>query len=227
MRENLKKKLASSGWSRILTEFIDSDKFITLMDKLKQKSEKGGITPKIGQVFRAFYECPYKDLKAVITLQDPYPKKDVATGIALCCGNTEIVQPSLKVVFEEIQKTVYADEDWYSWEPDLTRWANQGVLMLNTALTTEPGKTGAHYEIWKPFTEYLFNKLAELNTGIIYIFMGSAAKDWAKKIPEANHKLYCYHPASACYNGGDWESNDVFIRANEILESNNGTKIIW
>ena len=66
-----------------------------------------------------------------------------------------------------------------------------------------------------------------MNTGLIYIFVGDSAKEWAKKVPESNYKFYCYHPNTACYSGIDWESNDVFVRANEILEGNNGLKIIW
>jgi uracil-DNA glycosylase len=161
----------------------------------------------------------------------PYPKKGVADGIAFSCSHSEDgkVQPSLKAIFKEVQETVYAKsgEDWYSWDPDLTRWANQGILMLNTALTTEPGKIGVHYDLWKPFTEYLFNKLAEINNGLIYVFMGNAAKGWAKGIPESNYQLFCYHPASACYSGGEWDSNDLFNRVNEILEGNNNKKIVW
>lgn len=228
-RENLKKKLSESGWDRILADFIDSDSFPTLMDNLKEKADNGGITPPINQVFRAFYECPYNDLRVIIVGQDPYPKAGVADGLAFSSSNTMEVQPSLKVMFKEIQDSVYAPqaEDWYSWDPDLKRWARQGVLLLNTAFTTEPGKIGAHYEIWKPFTEYLFNKIAEHDAGLIFIFMGNAAKDWSKLIPETHYKLFCYHPASACYSGGIWESNDVFNRVNELIDGSNGYKISW
>lgn len=226
MRLQLKKKLSDSGWTRVLRDFIDSDEFYMLLTNLSRENSKTGITPTLKQVFNAFYECPYEDLKVVMIGQDPYPAPGVADGIAFSCSNTMKVQPSLRVMFKEIEDTVYPDG--YEWNPDLRRWTQQGVLMLNTALTTVPGKIGQHYEIWKPFMEYLLNKLITMNTGIIYVFMGSAAKDWARKIPETNYKLFCYHPASAVYNpGGQWDSNDVFNRINQILESNNGLKITW
>jgi uracil-DNA glycosylase len=227
MRENLKSKLKDCGWDRILSEFIDSDEFPILMYGLTEKKEV--LTPSIGQVFRVFYECPYSKLNTVIVGLGPYEEEGEADGLAFSCGNTMDIQPTLKAMFEEIQKTVYKPlgEDWYAWEADLTRWANQGVLLLNLAFTTDIGKSAAHYELWKPFLKYLFNKLAESNTGLVYIFMGDSAKTWAKLVPETNYKFYCYHPNSACYNGGDWESNDVFNRTNEILEGANGIKIIW
>ena len=227
MRENLKNKLHACGWDRILADFIDSEEFDKLMIGLIESKET--LTPAIGQVFRVFYECPYDKLNTVIVGLGPYPEEGEADGLAFSCGNTRDCQPDLATIFEEIQKTVYKplNEDWYAWEPDLTRWANQGVLLLNLAFTTEIGKSGSHYKLWKPFLIYLFDKLDKLNTGLVYIFMGDAAESWAKKVTENNHKFYCYHPSSAAHNGGEWESNDVFNRTNEILEGNNGVKIIW
>lgn len=127
-------------------------------------------------------------------------------------------------MFKEIEKLY---PDGYDWNPDLRKYTRQGILMLNTALTTVPGKIGQHYEIWKPFMNYLLKELVSRNTGLVYIFMGSAAKDWSRKIPETNYKLYCYHPASAAYSKEGWDSNEVFERTNEILESTNKTKIVW
>jgi len=195
------------------------------MSKLSQKGDV--LTPNIKQVFKLFYECPYNDLKVVLIGQDPYTSENEADGLAFSCGNTDTNSPEQITMFDEIRDTVYENEKWYSFDPDLTRWSNQGVLLLNVALTTEVGKIGAHYDIWRSFVVYLINKLAELNTGLVYIFVGDVAKEWANKIPESNHKFYCYHPMSACHNDGIWESNDVFRRTNQILEANNGTKITW
>lgn len=230
LKENLKEKLNKSGWDRVLAGFINSEHFDTLMTRLEEENSKEGITPSLKQVFNAFYECPFNDLKVVILAQDPYPKKGVADGLAFSCSNTMYAQPSLKVMFKEISEKVYnenIEDNKDLYHPNLRRWANQGILLLNTALTTTPGKTGKHYDIWKPFSEYLLKQLSEMNTGVIYVFMGGAAKEWARKIPESNYKILCYHPASAVYNGGHWNSNDVFNKVNQILESNNGTKIIW
>lgn len=241
IREQLKTKLAESEWDRVLNEFIDSSDFEILMKEIAELNKENKLTPNTKQIFRAFYECPYDELKVIILGQDPYceieieydekgkikKETNIADGLAFSCSNTNKPTSVLNVIFDEIKNTYYKDECWYAWEPDLTRWAKQGVLLLNTALTTEPDKIGMHYIIWKPFMEYLFKKLNELNHRMIYVFMGAVAKEWAKKIPESNYKFYCYHPQSALYSDGIWESNDIFMRINEIVESNNGTKIIW
>lgn len=227
MREALKAKLKPSGWDRVLSEFIDSPEFEVLMDNLKGESSK--MTPSIGSVFNVFYECPYDKLSTVIVNRDPYPEYGEADGFAFSCGKTEVIQPELHVIFQEVQRTCYREEgeDWYAWEPNLKRWANQGVLLLNVNMTTQINKIGSHEGIWKPFIEYLFKKLIDMNTGLVYIFMGQVADDYADAIPENNYKFYCYHPNSSCYRTGDWESNDVFRRTNKILEENNNIKIIW
>jgi uracil-DNA glycosylase len=231
VRSSLKIKLKASGWDRVLNEFIDGKDFDTLMTALFKCSNEGGMTPAIGNVFRPFYECPYNDLKVVLLEENPYPDEGIADGLALSCSKSKAgeMEPALNVIFDEIQETVYAKqgEDWYANEPDLTRWAKQGVLLLNINLTTEPGKIATHNDIWKPFTDYLFAKLIDMNVGLIYIFLGDVAKEQAKKIPEINYKFRCYHPNAAFYDDRRWESNDVFNRINEILGGSNGTNIIW
>ena len=217
-------RLQPSGWDRVLRDFVLSSEFDTLFNALREADTTTGITPNVSQIFRAFYECPYNELKVVILGQDPYPKKGVADGIAFSCGNTKEVQKSLKVMFKELEKTVGSR---VSFDPDLKNWSNQGVLMLNSALTTVPGSIGKHYDMWKPFMKYLLLKLNEMNPGLIYVFMGAVATDWADSISETNYKLYCYHPASAAYSGGEWDSNDMFNRVNQILLSNNGVQIKW
>lgn len=217
-------KLQPSGWSRVLRNFVQSPEFDKLFNALKEANDTTGITPSVDQIFRAFYECPYDELKVVMIGQDPYPKEGVADGIAFSCSNTGEVQASLRVMFKELEKTTGTP---VNWDPDLKRWSNQGILMLNTALTTVPGSIGRHYDIWRPFTEYLLKTLAEMNTGLIYVFMGATANKWASLIPETNYKLFCYHPASAAYSKGEWDSNDLFNRVNQLLFSNNGVQIIW
>ena len=224
LRTKFKELMGESGWDKVFNNFADSMRFDILMENLKKEYNGEGVTPKTDQMFRAFKECPYNDLKVIMIGQDPYPTPGVADGIAFSCSNTGKVQPSLKVMFKELEK-VYPDG--YTWDPDLKRWSNQGVLMLNTALTTTPGKIGKHYNIWKPFTQHLLTQLVMEKTGLIYVFMGSAAKEWSKIIPEENYQMFCYHPASASYNGGEWESNDIFIRINQILQNNHGESINW
>jgi len=115
--------------------------------------------------------------------------------------------------------------------PDLTRWARQGVLLLNSALSTHVGKTGVHLNLWHPFIHYVFTMLAQYNTGIIFILLGANAKLWKPVINQkSNYILEASHPASASYRGlEEWDCNKVFSKTNSILESNQGfnEKILW
>jgi len=158
--------------------------------------------------------------------QDPYPGLGQADGISFSCSNTGKLQPSLKFIFEEIERTVYQGYPTHQ-DVDLKRWSEQGILMLNTALTVEVGNIGSHYDIWKPFTAYLLDWLNSYNPGLVYVYMGKKAEEWSQLTNDNNHKITVKHPASAAYNGSKWDSNDLFNRVSEIVKSTSGNKIIW
>jgi uracil-DNA glycosylase len=215
-------KLKHNGWDKVLKSFIFSSEFDDIIIKLKTLTEADKrFTPPLKQVFRAFEECPYDQLQVVIVGQDPYPQLGVADGISFSCSNIGKIQPSLKFIFEEIERTVYQEFPSYQ-EPDLKRWANQGILMLNTALTVEVGKIGSHYDIWKPFTAYLLDYLNSNKKTLVYLYMGKKAQEWSDMTDDTdNIKFFVKHPASAAYNGSKWDSNNVFI------EIQKHKQIIW
>lgn len=230
--EEIKQKLFNilepSGWGIVLKPFIFSGDFDNILSQLvKLSNENKRFTPPLKQLFRAFVECPYDDLKVVVIGQDPYIGFGVADGIAFSCGNTKELQPSLKFMLEEVNRTVYNGHPG-SLNPDLTRWSNQGVLMLNTALTTMVGRVGEHYDIWKPFTAYLFDHLNCKQSGLVYIYMGKQAQEWADMIDENNYKFMISHPASAAYaKKARWDSDNVFVKTKEILEKQFNYSIHW
>ena len=227
IKQKLFAKLEPSGWGRVFKSFIFSSEFTEILNKLYQLSVTDKrFTPTLKQVFRAFEECPYDDLKVIFIGQDPYPQLGVADGISFSCGNTNKVQPSLRYIFEEIERTVYQEFPSYQ-DPDLTRWSKQGILMLNTALTVEVGKIGSHYDIWKPFTAYLLDWLNNYNTGLIYVYMGKKAEEWSELTSDNNYKFAVKHPASAAYNGSKWDSNDIFNEISKIVMKNSNFKIEW
>ena len=227
VQQKLYERLKPSGWGDKLKVFLLSDEFNTILTTLLRESQAGEkFTPVIKQIFRAFEECPYEELKVVMIGQDPYPKAEVADGIAFSCSNTQEVQASLRYMFIEIESTVYPEG--YEWDPNLARWSNQGVLMLNTALTTGVGKIGKHVDLWKPFIAFLLDVLAHSNSGLVYAFLGSKAREWAKNVPANNFKCFATHPASAAYRGqAGWDSGNLFNQVNQILYQNNGVKITW
>lgn len=223
----LYEKLKPSGWGDKLKLFLLSEDFYYILEKLLQESQSDiRFTPTLKQVFRAFEECPYNDLRVVIIGQDPYPKAGVADGISFSCSNDGKIQASLRHIFSEIERTIY-DGEVYERNPDLSRWSSQGVLMLNTALTTQTGKIGTHVELWKPFMTFLLDMLASYLSGVVYVFLGNKAKSWAPLVPATNYKLFTTHPASAAYRGGEWNSGDIFNSVNKILKKNNNSYIEW
>tara|TARA_R100001443_G_scaffold80720_1_gene87711 strand:- start:2549 stop:3262 length:714 start_codon:yes stop_codon:yes gene_type:complete len=228
IKNKLYNKLKPSGWGRILKSFIFSSDFENIIKELaKQASEGKRFTPTLKDLFRAFEECPYDKTKVVIVGQDPYPTPGVADGIAFSCKNTPNLQPSIRYILTAVNDTVY-DGNATSSEKDLTRWANQGVLLLNTALTTTLSKSGQHFKIWQPFTAYLFDWLNWHNSGIVYIYMGKKAEEWRDSVSDNNYKLIVSHPASAAYTKQQkWECNDVFNHTNKIMHKLYGEKITW
>lgn len=227
IQQKLYERLKPSGWADKLKGYLLSDDFYKVLLTLYGEASEGHrFTPVLKQLFRAFEECPYNELKVVVIGQDPYPKAGQADGISFSCSNTGQVQASLRFIFGEIEHTVYPEG--YERDPDLTRWSNQGVLMLNTALTTRAGKIGMHVELWKPFMEYLFDMLNNYNNGLVYVFMGAKAKAWKDHINKNNFKFFTTHPASAAYQGSQrWDSGNVFNQVNKVVKSHYKTEIKW
>jgi uracil-DNA glycosylase len=228
IKQKLYDKLEPSGWGLKLRGFIfssDFDDIITQLAKLATDGKR--FTPRLSQMFRAFEECPIDKLKVVIIGQDPYPQLNIADGIAFSCGNTKELQTSLSYMLNEVNKTVYNNHP-ESLDVDLKRWSNQGVLMLNSALTTTVGKTAQHYLLWQPFLTYLFDYLTLNNNSLVYIYMGKQAQTWADSINDNNYKFMVSHPASAGYSGDKtWDSKNVFNEANIVLEKLYNSKIVW
>lgn len=229
IKSKLIEKLTPSGWAVKLRGFIQSSDFDKILENLlKERDEGKRFTPPLKYAFRAFEECPVSDLKVVIIGQDPYPHFGVADGIAFSCGLTGKPQPSLKNMFEAIEETVYQGYPSHL-DPDLSRWSQQGILLLNTALTTQVDKVGTHYDIWKDFIMYVLDMLSLTNSGLIFILLGAKAQELEPVIGQNHYVLKASHPASAAYTKTTWDCNDVFNKTNEILTQNNGPQfqITW
>lgn len=229
IKEKLIEKLKPSGWAHKLRGFVQSSDFDKVLLTLYNLREEGKrFTPPLKDVFKAFVECPEKELKVIMIGQDPYPFLGVADGLAFSCSNTGKPQPSLKNMFEAIQATVYPETEM-TQDPDLTRWANQGVLLLNTALTTEVDKIGTHYSVWNDFIMYVIDMLSLTSSGLIFVLLGSKAQELESVIGQNHYILKTSHPASASYTKTTWDCNNVFNEVNKILKNNNGPdfQIIW
>ena len=219
IKETLKEDLKVSGWDEILNPFLDSKGFDSITDTLIRLVEQDRrFTPKLKDAFNAFKETNLSDLKVVIVGQDPYPQLGVADGIAFSCSKTGKPQPSLRYILKEL-----GDEDG---DVDLRRWANQGVLLINTAQTCEVNKIGSHFGLWKSFTEYIFESINKIDKNIIFVLMGRKAEAWQTAMP-GQKLLKCAHPAAAAYNGGTWKADGIFEKVNNELDKQGKTCITW
>lgn len=226
IRKKFKDSLELNGWNKIMNPIIDSEEFEVAVYKLKSYVENDQrFTPKLSEIFNGFVHCPYEDLKTIIIGQDPYPQLGVADGISFSCSKTGKVQPSLRYIFSEIEKTVYQEFPSYQ-NPDLKRWSEQGVLMLNTAFTVEIGKIGSHYSIWKPITKMILDAINEDKKGIAVALLGKKAEEWHLRLH--SQKIFkAPHPASAAYKGGVWDSGNIFVNINEHLKTQGTIPITW
>ena len=223
----LYEKLKPSGWGDKLKMFLLSDDFGKILTQLKERvDDDKRFTPILKNVFTAFEQCPYDNLKVVMIGSTPYPGAEIADGMAFSCSKSNKPEPALRVMFQNLETTMYPDG--YKWDYDLTRWAKQGVLLLNTSLTCDLGTGITHQDIWNPFIIALFDMLATYNTGIAFVFMGKKAKAWHKNVTNNNYKFFTSHPASAAYSKEQkWDSGNLFIGINNVLYKTNGEKITW
>lgn len=229
IKQKLIEKLKPSGWATKLKSFVYSSEFDKILETLYQEREDGKrFTPPLKQVFRAFEECPVDKLKIVMIGQDPYPFMGIADGLAFSCSNTMKPQPSLQQIFGALDLTVYNGE-FPEHNPDLTRWANQGILLLNSSLTVQIDKIGSHYHIWNEFIMYVMDMLNLTNTGLIFILLGKKAEELEQVIGPNHYILKATHPASAAYSKTQWDCKNIFNEANRIITEMNGPEqqIIW
>lgn len=226
-------KSSDSGWHNLLKGFLVSEDFVTIIKTLEDLvNDEKRFTPPLRMVFRAFTECPLDKLKVVIVGQDPYPQLGVADGIAFSCGNTGKPEASLRYIHRALAKTVYNTDETKDLSVDLADWSRQGVLMLNTSLTTEVGKIGKHFAIWDPFVKYLIDMLNSKSIAdkkpIVWAFLGKKAQELEELLDDSQIILKASHPASAAYAREKmWDCNDIFNNVNSKLEELGSTKILW
>lgn len=188
-------------WYPLLEPVVTSDYFKKVGTALKQCKAKGiKVYPDTKITFRAFKLCQLKDVKVVILGQDPYHDGS-ATGLAFANSDqSPRMSPSLRNIVTAVETDLGAL--CVNFNPTLESWANQGVLLLNTALTVEKGKAGSHVHLWNEFTKEVITRLSLIKNNIIFVLWGKKAQDYAKYIQGDNKILMAAHPAAESYSGG-------------------------
>lgn len=219
--------LEKSEWKKYLYSFVAGKEFLNILEHLLAEANANRrFTPKIKVLLKCFEECPQKDLKVVLIGQDPYFQLNVADGLAFSCSNTMSLQKSLTYIYKEIQRTVY-NNDYIPYNPDLKGWANQGVLLLNSAFTTQINVAGTHYNMWESFLQFIIEVLNTMQP-TVFILLGKKANSFRPLISENHYVLSTTHPAFAGYSGtNDWDCNDVFNKANVFLKQHYNQTIKW
>lgn len=227
IKQKLLEKLEKSGWKSVLKPFIDGSEFDKILDTLREDVNTGQrFTPTLSEMFRAFEECPYDKLKMVWIGMDPYFTINAADGIAFSCSKGKM-QPSLRHIYKEIDRKIYNGTDTILKDGDLKRWSNQGVLLLNTALTARIGKAGVYIDLWKPFTSFVLDVLNLRFKSLIFVFLGKKAEYWEDFVNDHHYKFIVSHPASAAYTGSVWETVDTFPEITHLIKEHHNYSMLW
>ena len=216
--------------------FGDWSKVIDLNMAAKIVREIDGlysICPQKKDIFKAFKLCPLNNLRVVILGFDPYNDiykgKPRATGIAFAnATNTpeEDYSPSLEILKESVIDYT-KPHGIINFDPSLEKWEEQGVLLLNSALTCYPWHTGSHSLKWRPFTRFLLTNLSRYSVGIVYLLLGNDAQTFEPYIEKKfNHVIRCRHPSYYARTNTRMPS-DVWKQINDILIGQNGYGIEW
>lgn len=214
-------KHIDKSWYERDKEFWNSDYMKKLIGYLGDRYKKATVYPEKDNIFRAFRLTPFDKVRVVILGQDPYPDGS-ATGLAFAnSSDTLDISPSLKKIYESVERDMY-EGLLIDFDYTLEEWAEQGVLLLNTALTVEKFNIGAHSKYWETFTQHI---LSMLLPGTHVCLWGNHAKMYEKFLKDC-YVYKCTHPASAHYNKIDWKC-DNFREINKNIYEQTKDVIVW
>ena len=213
------------SWNNVLEKFFNKDYFKLLVEKVRNEYKFNTIYPKGDKIFNAFNLCPFDSLKVVIIGQDPYHGKGQANGLSFSVEKNIKIPPSLKNIFIEL-KNNYPEYEYSNG--DLTRWANQGVLLLNSILTVRKSEPGSHTNIgWEKFTDFVIKNISSEKSNIVFLLWGKYAQSKSRLIDDNKHLiLKSPHPSPFSAHKGFFK-NFHFKKTNEYLLLNNMKEINW
>jgi len=214
-----------TSWKDRLSHEFYKEYFKKLSTFVKKEYKEAVVYPKPEDVFRAFELCPFDQVKVVILGQDPYHGEGQANGLSFAVCEDVPLPPSLKNIFKEISADM-------GYEPlkngDLSRWAKQGVLLLNATLTVKQSSPGSHQKKgWEEFTTEAIRKLGEVREGLVFILWGNYAREKGAFIDRAKHLVIeSPHPSPfSAYNG--FFGSKPFSKTNQYLKTKGQKEIDW
>lgn len=204
----------NNDWDKVLSDEIRKEYFIKLETKINELRKTKIIYPSTDNTYRALMLTNYHQVKVVIIGQDPYHNPNQANGLSFSVPKGEKLPPSLKNIFKEME----TDLGIKNVNGDLTSWAKQGVLLLNSILTVEKNKPGSHRNFgWERFTDQVIIKLNELENPIIFILWGAFASHKRHLISGHHHIITSSHPSPlSAYKG--FLGSKPFSKCNQLLK---------
>ena len=215
----------SEQWDELLKNEFNSDSYLSLRDFLKEEYSKHTVYPSMYDIFNSMKKTAFDQIKVVIIGQDPYHEEGQAMGLSFSVPKGIEIPPSLKNIYKEI--TMETGETMPN-HGDLTGWAEQGVLLLNTVLTVRKGQANSHKNKgWENFTDGIIKKISEEKEKVVFLLWGANARSKKALIDTKKHLvLETVHPSPlSVYNG--FFGSGHFVKTNEYLKANGQQIIDW
>lgn len=217
--------MIGNDWDEVLKIIENSSGFKKFLNLINDKYNNGIVYPPKNYIFNALKLTSYKDTKVVIVGQDPYHGEGEAHGLSFSVQKGIKIPPSLQNIYKELYSDLGIEPSEYG---DLTKWAQEGVLLLNAVLTVEKDKPASHRNLgWELLTDYIIKALNEKDEPIVFILWGNFAKEKKKYITNSKHLVITStHPSPFSANNGFFGSKP-FSKTNEFLINNNLKPIDW
>jgi len=217
--------MIGNDWDKDLEVIWNSPNFMKFYNHVLNLYDKEEIYPPKDLIFNALKLTPYSDVKVVIVGQDPYHGKGEAHGLSFSVQDGVKLPPSLKNIYKELESDLKIKP---SLSGDLTKWAKQGVLLLNATLTVKKDSPASHSKIgWEPFTDYIIRKLNSKKEPIVFILWGNFARSKKKYITNSKHLIIeSVHPSPFSASNGFFGSRP-FSKTNNFLKENKIEPIDW
>ncbi len=214
------------SWKRQMAGEFDKPYFQQLTARVRQEYQAGACFPPGRFIFNAFNLCPFDRVKVVIIGQDPYHEPGQAHGLSFSVQPGVPFPPSLQNIFKEIEMDLGTP---VPQDGDLSRWARQGVLLLNATRTVRAHQANSHaMRGWQTFTDAAIQALAARRQHLVYMLWGGFARSKAYMInKQQNLVLESVHPSPLSANRGGWFGQHQFSRCNEYLKQNGIEPIVW
>ena len=216
------------SWAKHLESEFEKSYFTDLTTFVKKEYKEEIVYPPPKNIFRAFDLCPFDKVKVVILGQDPYHGVGQANGLAFAVDDSQAAPPSLQNIFKEIQADLGLPCVASAKQGGLTRWAEQGVLLLNATLTVRSHNAGSHQgKGWEEFTDAVIRALSEERASIVFMLWGNYAKAKGAHIDRNKHLvLEAPHPSPFSAASGFFGCKH-FSKANRYLLAHNQIPIDW